>query len=58
MSARRLADGVYAVLGDTGRGSEGRPNAGFIVTHATASSWWTRWRARARAKRCSRPSAG
>ena len=30
--ARRLADGVYAVLGDTGRGSEGRPNAGFIVT--------------------------
>jgi glyoxylase-like metal-dependent hydrolase (beta-lactamase superfamily II) len=23
---------VYAVLGDTGRGSEGRPNAGFIVT--------------------------
>jgi glyoxylase-like metal-dependent hydrolase (beta-lactamase superfamily II) len=30
--ARRLAAGVYAVLGDTGRGSEGRPNAGFIVT--------------------------
>ena len=30
---RRLADGVYAVLGDTGRGSEGRPNAGFIVTN-------------------------
>jgi glyoxylase-like metal-dependent hydrolase (beta-lactamase superfamily II) len=30
--ARRLAEGVYAVLGDTGRGSEGRPNAGFIVT--------------------------
>jgi len=29
---RRLADGVYAVMGDTGRGSEGRPNAGFIVT--------------------------
>jgi glyoxylase-like metal-dependent hydrolase (beta-lactamase superfamily II) len=29
---RRLAKGVYAVLGDTGRGSEGRPNAGFIVT--------------------------
>lgn len=27
-----LAPGVYAVLGDTGRGSEGRPNAGFIVT--------------------------
>jgi len=25
---------VYAVLGDTGRGSEGRPNAGFIVTGA------------------------
>jgi glyoxylase-like metal-dependent hydrolase (beta-lactamase superfamily II) len=23
---------VYAALGDTGRGSEGRPNAGFIVT--------------------------
>lgn len=31
-TARRLADGVYAVLGDTGRGSEGRSNAGFIVT--------------------------
>ena len=30
--ARRLAQGVYAVLGDTGKGSEGRPNAGFIVT--------------------------
>jgi glyoxylase-like metal-dependent hydrolase (beta-lactamase superfamily II) len=30
--ARRLAAGVYAVPGDTGRGSEGRPNAGFIVT--------------------------
>lgn len=29
---RRLAPGVYAVLGDIGRGSEGRPNAGFIVT--------------------------
>ena len=29
---RRLAQGVYAVLGDTGRGSEGRPNAGFVVT--------------------------
>lgn len=28
----RLADGVYAVLGDTGRGSEGRPNAGLVVT--------------------------
>jgi len=30
--ARRIASGVYAVPGDTGRGSEGRPNAGFIVT--------------------------
>jgi len=29
---RRLAEGVYAVLGDTGRGSEGRSNAGFVVT--------------------------
>ncbi len=29
---RQLAPGVYAVLGDTGRGSEGRANAGFIVT--------------------------
>lgn len=29
---RRLAEGVYAVLGDSGRGSEGRPNAGFVVT--------------------------
>jgi glyoxylase-like metal-dependent hydrolase (beta-lactamase superfamily II) len=31
-SARRIADGVYLVAGDTGRGSEGRANAGFIVT--------------------------
>jgi glyoxylase-like metal-dependent hydrolase (beta-lactamase superfamily II) len=31
---RRLAPNVYAVLGDTGRGSEGRPNAGFVVTAA------------------------
>ena len=30
--ARQLAQGVYLVPGDTGRGSEGRPNAGFIVT--------------------------
>jgi glyoxylase-like metal-dependent hydrolase (beta-lactamase superfamily II) len=30
--ARRIADGIYVVPGDTGRGSEGRPNAGFIVT--------------------------
>jgi len=29
---RRLAPGVYASLGDIGRGSEGRPNAGFVVT--------------------------
>lgn len=29
---RTLGDGVYAVLGDTGRGSEGRSNAGFVVT--------------------------
>ena len=29
---RRLAAGVYAVVGDTGRGSEGRSNAGFVVT--------------------------
>jgi len=28
----KLGDGVYAVLGDTGRGSEGRSNAGFVVT--------------------------
>jgi glyoxylase-like metal-dependent hydrolase (beta-lactamase superfamily II) len=28
----RLAPGVYAALGDTGRGSEGQPNAGFVVT--------------------------
>jgi glyoxylase-like metal-dependent hydrolase (beta-lactamase superfamily II) len=34
LSIRRLAPGVYAALGDTGRGSEGRPNAGFIVTDA------------------------
>jgi glyoxylase-like metal-dependent hydrolase (beta-lactamase superfamily II) len=25
---------VYAAIGDTGRGSEGRPNAGFVVTRA------------------------
>ena len=30
--AHRLAPGVYVVPGDTGRGSEGRPNAGFVVT--------------------------
>jgi glyoxylase-like metal-dependent hydrolase (beta-lactamase superfamily II) len=29
---RRLGAGIFAVLGDTGRGSEGRPNAGFVVT--------------------------
>jgi glyoxylase-like metal-dependent hydrolase (beta-lactamase superfamily II) len=29
---RRVAPGVYAAVGDTGRGSEGRPNAGFVVT--------------------------
>jgi glyoxylase-like metal-dependent hydrolase (beta-lactamase superfamily II) len=29
---QRLAPGVYAAVGDTGRGVEGRPNAGFIVT--------------------------
>src|SRR5215470_3106801 len=27
-----LAHGVYAVPGDTARGSEGRANAGFVVT--------------------------
>lgn len=32
LPVRPLAPGVYAVVGDTGRGSEGRPNAGFIVT--------------------------
>ena len=31
---RRLAPGVYAAVGDTGRGVEGRPNAGFVVTTA------------------------
>ena len=29
---RQLAPDVYAVLGDTGRGVEGRANAGFVVT--------------------------
>jgi len=29
---RELAAGVYAVLGDSGQGVEGRPNAGFIET--------------------------
>ena len=32
LPVRQVASGVYVVLGDTGRGSEGRPNAGFIVT--------------------------
>jgi glyoxylase-like metal-dependent hydrolase (beta-lactamase superfamily II) len=32
LPVRRLADGVYAVPGDSGRGVEGRPNAGFIET--------------------------
>jgi glyoxylase-like metal-dependent hydrolase (beta-lactamase superfamily II) len=32
LPVRTLANGVYAVLGDTNRGSEGRANAGFIVT--------------------------
>jgi glyoxylase-like metal-dependent hydrolase (beta-lactamase superfamily II) len=32
LPVRELASGVYVVIGDTGRGSEGRPNAGFIVT--------------------------
>lgn len=31
---RRLAPGVYAVPGDSGKGVEGRPNAGFVVTPA------------------------
>lgn len=29
---RKLASGVYLVAGDTGKGSEGRPNAGFVDT--------------------------
>jgi glyoxylase-like metal-dependent hydrolase (beta-lactamase superfamily II) len=29
---RKLGQGAYAVLGDTGQGSEGRSNAGFVVT--------------------------
>ncbi len=29
---RRLAAGVYVVLGDSGQGAEGRPNAGFVDT--------------------------
>ncbi len=29
---RELARGVYAVLGDSGQGVEGRPNAGFVET--------------------------
>lgn len=34
LAVRRLAPGVYAVPGDTARGSEGRANAGFVVTRA------------------------
>jgi glyoxylase-like metal-dependent hydrolase (beta-lactamase superfamily II) len=33
-SIRRVGPGVYVVPGDVGRGSEGRPNAGFVVTPA------------------------
>ncbi len=47
--ATPLAPGVYLVAGDTGRGSEGRPNAGFVVTpagvaviDALASPWEAR----------------
>jgi len=29
---KRLAPNVWAVLGDSGKGAEGRPNAGFVVT--------------------------
>jgi glyoxylase-like metal-dependent hydrolase (beta-lactamase superfamily II) len=29
---RRLAPDVWAVLGDSGKGAEGRPNAGFVAT--------------------------
>jgi glyoxylase-like metal-dependent hydrolase (beta-lactamase superfamily II) len=32
LPVREIAPGVYAVLGDTGQGVEGRPNAGFVVT--------------------------
>ena len=32
LPVRQVVSGVYVVLGDSGRGSEGRPNAGFIVT--------------------------
>jgi glyoxylase-like metal-dependent hydrolase (beta-lactamase superfamily II) len=32
LPVRELAPGVYAVPGDSGRGSEGRANAGFVVT--------------------------
>jgi glyoxylase-like metal-dependent hydrolase (beta-lactamase superfamily II) len=31
LPTRELAPGVFAVVGDTGRGSEGRANAGFVV---------------------------
>jgi thiosulfate/3-mercaptopyruvate sulfurtransferase len=47
--AVRLAAGVFVIPGDTGRGSEGRPNAGFLVTDsgvavidALASPWEAR----------------
>jgi glyoxylase-like metal-dependent hydrolase (beta-lactamase superfamily II) len=32
LPVRRLAPGVYLTLGDVGRGSEGRPNAGFVIS--------------------------
>jgi thiosulfate/3-mercaptopyruvate sulfurtransferase len=34
LPVRRLASGIYVVLGDSGRGAEGRPNAGFVITSA------------------------
>jgi glyoxylase-like metal-dependent hydrolase (beta-lactamase superfamily II) len=30
---QELAAGVFAVLGDSGKGAEGRPNAGFVITN-------------------------
>ena len=62
--ARRLADGVYAVLGRHRPGLGGPAERGLHRHVARAWSWWMRWRAPGRARRCSRtirrddPAAG
>lgn len=54
---RELAPGVYAVVGDTGRGVEGRPNAGFVVTDEGVVVI-DAWPVHGKASSSSRPSVG